>query len=102
MSTALIAAVASIGGALASGGLWGFLISRRTASGQVATTPAETLWLQMQSILTSALARADKAEEQRDKLLDGYAQIAPTLASIDSSLRKLLDVTATTQGSDPP
>lgn len=51
----------------------------------------------MQTLLATYQERLDKAETQRDKLLDGYSQIAPTLASIDASLRKLLELELTGQ-----
>lgn len=100
MSDALVVALL---GAIASGfggaGFWAWLQSRRTTSGQVITTPAEILWQQMQQLLTSTQERADKAEaqrdkliEQRDKLLEGYTETSATLASINVSLRRLLEL----------
>jgi hypothetical protein len=95
MSGATIATILGTAAAvLGGGGLWAYLQTRRTNSGQVVTTPAEILWQQNQQFLAAIQAERDKAVDQRDKLLDGYQQLGPTLASIDSSLRKLLELSA--------
>ena len=95
----LVAIITAAATGFGSAGLWAFLTTRRTSSGQVVTTPAEILWQQMQQLLTSTQARADKAEEQRDrlieqrdKLLEGYTAISSTLASINLSLQRLLEL----------
>jgi crotonobetainyl-CoA:carnitine CoA-transferase CaiB-like acyl-CoA transferase len=101
MSVAITAAITAVATVLASGGLWAYLQARRTGSGRVITTPAETLWQQMQQMLTGTQARLDKTEEQRDKLLDTVGAIQPTLASIDSSLRQLLELATQPAKSEP-
>jgi hypothetical protein len=88
----LVALITAAATGFGSAGLWAFLTSRRTSSGQVITTPAEVLWQQMQQLVTSTQARADKAEEQRDALLAGYTAISATLSSINSSLQRLLEL----------
>jgi hypothetical protein len=95
MNSGAIATVLAVAGAvLGGGGLWAYLQSRRTYSGQVATTPAEILWQQNQQFLAAVQAERDKAVEQRDKLLDTVGTIGPTLASINLSLQKLLELSA--------
>lgn len=97
MSGATIAAVlATLGTVLGGGGVFAWLQARRLNSGRITTTPAEILWQQNQQFLTTVQADRDKAVDQRDKLLDGYAAIGTTLASIDLSLRKLLEASAAT------
>jgi hypothetical protein len=101
MTSATIATVLATAGALlGGGGLWAWLQSRRLNSGQVITTPAEILWQQNQQFLAAIQAERDKAVEQRDKLLDTVGTISPTLASINSSLQKLLELSATGSGTE--
>jgi hypothetical protein len=96
MSGATVAAIlATFGAVLGGGGVFAWLQARRLNSGRITTTPAEILWQQNQQFLAAIQADRDRAVDQRDKLLDGYAAIGPTLASIDLSLRKLLEASAT-------
>ena len=96
MSSTVAAVLATAGALLGGGGGWAWLQSRRLNSGRITTTPAEILWQQNQQFLSAIQAERDKAVEQRDKLLDSVGTIGPTLASIDLSLRKLLEASATT------
>lgn len=97
--TVVVTLVTGLCTVVASGGLWTWLQSRRTNSGQVATTPAETLWAQMQAMQAATLDQLTKTQDQRDKLIEqrdtllaGITELPTALASIDSSLKRLLEL----------
>jgi hypothetical protein len=57
--------LASIGAAIFS-----YFSARRSSSGSVHTSEADSLWLQTQHMIDSLQHDKERAEDQRDKLLD--------------------------------
>ena len=88
--TALVAAVAGLVSAVL-GSTVTYLVSRRTNSGNVNTSPAEVIFAQLQQMYTSTEARAERAEGQRDKLIDSQGtSVAPALEEINRGLSQML------------
>jgi chromosome segregation ATPase len=84
MQTGLIAGI----GAVASG-LSAWFISRRLHSGQVATTPAETLWAEATKM------RDDLREEMqatRDELVDARAELASARVEARALRKEVADL----------
>jgi hypothetical protein len=91
------ASIAALSGALAlaAGGIITAITARRTTRGRIGTSEAAILWEQAQGMRAEERARADKAEEQRDRLIESQAsQLLPALASIDGALRLITDALA--------
>jgi hypothetical protein len=95
---ALTPLITALGVILGGSGLWAWIASRReqadrrrSQSGTVGTSQADVLWATMQSMLQMSEARAVKAEDQRDKLIDQYQQIRPILEAINEGLRELTE-----------
>lgn len=64
--------------------------AKRKLSGDIDTSDASVLWQQSQDMRAMYLAEKDKAEEQRDKLIDGYTtQIIPLLAQLNTAVAEL-------------
>ncbi|SRR6266567_4097721 len=74
-----------------SSGLATVLTSRRIGSGRVSTSQADDLWQQTQAMLASMQRRAERAEDQRDKLMDlQEQQTMPVLEAISQSQKHVL------------
>ncbi len=87
MDSASVAAIATSSG-LATGAVLTWLTTRRASSGRTGTSDAAVLWAQAQQMRTELVAQRDKAEEQRDRLIESQAtQVVPALASISDALR---------------
>lgn len=85
--TAVLVAVMGMCGVLA-GALSTYLIARRSTSGRVDTSQADQLWQAMQRLNEMTEARLQRAEDQRDKLVDSYTNgIAPALNEINAGLK---------------
>jgi hypothetical protein len=78
---------------LIAGAFVTYLIRRRGASGQIATSDAATLWAQSQGMITQLIAEKTKAEEQRDRLIKIQSeQVVPALAAVNGSLTQIMAV----------
>src|ERR1700743_3707161 len=76
----------------ALGGLAAYLVSRRLASGRVATSEAAVLWEQAQKMRAELEGQRDKAAEQRDRLIESQAsQVLPVLQLVVDSLRQITE-----------
>ena len=86
MNGVVLAAI--VGGAAAIGGsLLTWLSSRRVSRGKIGTSEAAILWEQAQLMRTELVAARDKAEQQRDRLIESQAtQVLPALAHISDAL----------------
>lgn len=85
---AYIAVAAAVSGGLSA--LFGHWVSRRAASGRVATSDAAVLWAQAQDMRTMLLAEKNKAEEQRDRLIEAYTQqMFPVLTEVNAAVLNL-------------
>jgi hypothetical protein len=74
-----------------SSGLSTYLVGRRSGSGRVGTSQADDLWQQTQAMITSMQRRAERAEDQRDKLMDlQEQQTMPMLEAINQSQKHVL------------
>lgn len=94
MDSASIVADA-IAAATASGGLLAWLQARRRSAGRVGTSEAAVLWEQTQAIITTLSAQRDKAEAQRDRLIESQAtQVLPALEGINDGLEHLTQAVA--------
>jgi hypothetical protein len=89
--TAVLVAVMGVCGAVA-GALSAYLISRRTTSGRVDTSQADQLWQTMQKLNEMTQARLERAEDQRDRLIDSYTNgIAPALGEVNAALKLITE-----------
>lgn len=92
MNVEALAAVVTVAVAVA-GGLSTLLthwLNRRAASGRVATSEAAVLWEQSQDIRSMLLTEKNKAEEQRDRLIEGYTeQVLPVLTETNAAVTNL-------------
>lgn len=92
MDVEALAAVVTVAVAVA-GGLSTLLthwLNRRAASGRVATSEAAVLWEQSQDIRAMLLAEKNKAEEQRDRLIEVYTgQMFPVLTEVNTAVVSL-------------
>ncbi len=87
MDSASVAAIATSSG-LAVGAALTWLTTRRASSGRVGTSEASVVWQQSQQIRTELVAQRDRAEAQRDRLIESQAtQVVPALAGINDALR---------------
>ena len=92
MDAATLAAILTVGTIVvaAASGLAAHLVARRAASGHVATSEASVLWQQAQEMRVMLLQRGDRAEEQRDRLIEAYTtQIFPALTSMQQLIEDL-------------
>lgn len=92
-----LAAVVTVAAAVSgsASGLLGHWIARRTTSGRVSTSEASVLWQQSQDMRVMLLAEKEKAEEQRDRLIDAYTQrVFPVLTEINSTTAEMGDAVA--------
>lgn len=90
MDPGTLAAILTIGTIVVGAvtGVTGHLLGRRAASGKVGTSEASVLWQQAQDMRSMLLQRGDRAEEQRDRLIEAYTtQIFPAL----TSMRQLIE-----------
>lgn len=86
MNTAAIVALIGAAG-VASGGLFAWLSAKRAARGQVNTSEAAVLWQQSQAMMTVLVQQRDRAEAQRDRLIDAQASsVLPSLEAINAGL----------------
>ena len=89
MDSASIAAIATAAG-LVLGGFLTWLTTRRASSGRVGTSEAAILWQQSQAIITILTAQRDKAEAQRDRLIESQATLVlPALDKISQALAQI-------------
>ena len=87
--TVLIAALVPAA-ALAGGGVTYFL-RRRQSSGKVNTSDAATLWAQSQEMRNQLLAEKQRAEDQRDRILQIQTDtVGPALEATSVSLKQIL------------
>jgi chromosome condensin MukBEF ATPase and DNA-binding subunit MukB len=87
-----LAALVTVAVAVAGGlsGLLGHWLARRAASGRVATSEASVLWEQTQDMRHLLQDRLNRAEEQRDRLIESYTQqVLPMLSSINQLVTDL-------------
>jgi chromosome condensin MukBEF ATPase and DNA-binding subunit MukB len=87
-----LAALVTVVLAAASGlsALFGHWLARRQASGRVATSEAAQVWDQSQDMRHMLENRVNRAEDQRDRLIEAYtAQVLPMLTSINQLVRDL-------------
>lgn len=112
----LTPALGAVGLIFGGSGVWALLASRRerrekrgTQSGSIAKSEASQLWEAMQSILAGERARADRAEErqdkaeaQRDKLIDSVGRIPAALEAIQQGLAELAEHSGRAGPSRPP
>lgn len=85
---AYIAVAAAVSGGLSA--VAGHWVARRAASGRVATSDAAVLWAQAQDMRTMLLAEKDKAEQQRDRLIEAYTQQTfPVLTEVNAAVMSL-------------
>jgi hypothetical protein len=90
MDPGTLAAILTIGTIVVGAvtGVPSHLLGRRAASGKVSTSEASVLWAQAQEMRSMLLQRGDRAEEQRDRLIEAYTtQIFPAL----TSMRQLIE-----------
>lgn len=88
--TAIVAAL--LAAATAAGA---YLASRRQHSGAVRTSEAAVLWQQAQEMREMLLTQKEKAEQQRDRLIQSYTeQIVPVLTSINTIVQDMADAVA--------
>ena len=74
------------------GALATYLVSRRAASGRVATSEAAVLWEQAQKMRAELESQRDKAAGQRDRLIESQAsQVLPALQLVVESLRQITE-----------
>jgi hypothetical protein len=100
MDPGTLAAILTIGTIVvgAATGVTGHLLGRRAASGKVGTSEASVLWAQAQEMRGMLLERLNRAEEQRDRLIEAYTtQIFPMLSSINQLVQ---DISATVEGGE--
>lgn len=90
LDTAWLAVIIPV--AIAAGtGLASFLTSRRTASGVIRTSDADVLWNQSQKMMEALQRDKDRAEDQRDRLLDLQEhQIMPALEALSATQQHVL------------
>jgi hypothetical protein len=90
MDTAWLAIIIPI--AIAFGtGISGYLNSKRSGSGRIRTSEADQLWEQTQALITSLQRDKERAEDQRDKLIDLQEhQMMPALEAITKGQQHLL------------
>lgn len=100
MDTALISAgVAVVVAGLAA--LVNWLAGRRTASGKIGTSQAETLWAASEKMRADTAAQLDKVTEQRDRLMESQtALLIPMLTGINESLHQITESLARTERRD--
>jgi hypothetical protein len=68
-----------------------YLIHRRTESGQIGTSQADALWAQTQAMIASLQRDKERAEDQRDKLIDlQERQLTPALEALTQSQQHVL------------
>lgn len=68
-----------------------YLVHRRTSAGQIDTSEAAQLWTQTQAMLTSLQRDKERAEDQRDRLIDLQEhQLTPALEAITQSQQHVL------------
>lgn len=74
-------------GTMATGFLLKWLNDKRTSSGTVETSAADTLWAQTQAFTKMLLEEKQHAEGQRDRLIESQAgQVAPALDALNKSM----------------
>ena len=80
-----------------STGIITYLVSRRTSSGRIATSEASQLWEQTRAIIDDLREAKDRAENQRDKLLELQRESThPALEAISISQQHVLEVLSET------
>lgn len=85
---AYISVAVAVSGVLSA--LAGHWVARRASSGRVATSDAAVLWAQAQDMRAMLLAEKDKAEEQRDRLIEAYTQQTfPVLTEVNTAVMSL-------------
>ena len=88
--TILITAI-GVPSAAAVGALGTYLVRRRQSSGQVGTSDAATLWAQSQEMRNQLLAEKQRAEDQRDRILQIQTDtVGPALEATSVSLKQIL------------
>lgn len=69
-----------------SGGLVAWINTRRRNSGKIETSEASVLWQQSQKMREELTRRAERAEDQRDRLLSSYStELIPMISSISKN-----------------
>jgi hypothetical protein len=82
----LVGAIGAMAGAALT-----YLAQRRNNSGNIHTATADVLFAQMQHIVDLSQARAEKAEQQRDLLIESQGtKIAPAISQISDGLTQLV------------
>jgi hypothetical protein len=67
-----------------------WLVARRKTSGSTHTSEAAELWAESKAMRDTLTARLEKAEEQRDRAMEGLAgQVLPVMAAVNETLREL-------------
>ena len=89
MNAVVLAAL--VGGAAAvAGSVLAFIAGRRTSQGRIGTSEAAVLWEQAQQMRTELVAQRDKAEQQRDRLIESQTTtVIPRLAAINDALAQI-------------
>lgn len=78
---------------VALGGFGKYLLDRRNSSGRVDTSPADVLWMQSNKLLEATARDRDRAEGQRDKLIENQAShVVPALDALNKALQGVLDI----------
>lgn len=85
---AVIAAIGAAAGSLASA-FFVYKAKIKTVRASSEISQAETLWAQMQNLLSITQARLDRTEDQRDRLLEGYQHVGPALQSLDAAVEQM-------------
>jgi parvulin-like peptidyl-prolyl isomerase len=84
-----VAGAASVALGALSAGVSTYLVNRRNQSGTTRTSQADVLWAQMQMLLTVTQGRLDKAEEQRDRLIESYQVVGPALEAVNAAIEHM-------------
>ena len=92
MVVLLLSAIIPIVVALMTG-LITYFVTRRTSSGQIKTSEAADLWEQTRAIIGDLRAAKERAEDQRDKLLELQRESThPALEAISISQKHVLEI----------
>jgi hypothetical protein len=74
---------------------------RRKGSGKIGTSEAGTLWSASESMRTTLTTQLEKAEVQRDRLIEAQAgQVLPMMSAVNESMRTLAASIETVIGQD--
>jgi hypothetical protein len=97
-NTELIIVIITVGvtvGTIVIAAVIRFFLGRRVTSGKIETSEAAVVWQQAQSMRETLMSQVQRAEEQRDRLLEAQsANVLPALAALNSSMTSVHDVLA--------